>query len=255
MNDLVKFSQGGLPANPDELVAGLQNVGQSLQGTTGGLPFLRLLKSGVFAYGPENIEPEQGSEWAINPYSLMHGWACWGEGELLDERMVPSAQPAPAKGELPDLGHSWGQQVSMQLQCLNGEDAGTVVLYKGTAIGLRNAVKELINKLIAQAKADPENIVPVVELEADSYTHKTYGQIFYPVLEVARWVSVETGEPTAPKVTDASAEETPAEAPEAAAEVPADPPPKRRVRRGQAAKAAETEGGDQPAPRRRRRAS
>lgn len=258
MNDLVKFSQGGLPANPDELVAGLQNVGQSLQGTTGGIPFLRLLKSGIYAYGPENIEPEQGSEWAINPYSLMHGWACWGEGELLDERMVPSNQPAPAKGELPDLGHAWGQQVSMQLQCLNGEDAGTVVLYKGTAIGLRNAVKELINKLIAQAKGDPENIVPVVELEADSYNHKTYGQIFYPVLDIVRWVSVETGEPSAPKVTDETQVEDPA-GDEAEAPAAEQAPPKRRVRRGAAAKAAEAKddgGGDQPAPpRRRRRAS
>ena len=43
MNDLVKFGAGGLPANPDDLINALQNVGQNVQGSTGGLPLLRLL--------------------------------------------------------------------------------------------------------------------------------------------------------------------------------------------------------------------
>ena len=43
-NDLVKFSAGGLPANPEDLVKGLQNVASAVQ-TAGGVPFLRLLKS------------------------------------------------------------------------------------------------------------------------------------------------------------------------------------------------------------------
>ena len=255
MNDLVKFAGGGLPANPEDLVAGLENVGQSLQASTGGIPFLRLLKSGVYAYGPENIEPEEGSEWAVNPYSLMHGWACWGDGELLDERMVPANQHAPAKGELPDLGYEWAQQVSMQLQCTNGEDEGQVVLYKGTALGLRNAVKELINGLITQIKADPQNIVPVIELECDSYHHKKHGQIFYPVLDVVRWVSIADGT-TVEAIADDTTEDTEAEAPEAeAAEAPAEPAPTRRRRRKPAAKDEEKAEAPAQAPRRRRRAS
>ena len=54
----------------------------------------------------------------------MHGFACWGDGELLDERMVPFTQEPPARGELPDLGWEWNQQVAMQLQCISGEDDG-----------------------------------------------------------------------------------------------------------------------------------
>lgn len=259
MNDLVKFQGGGLPANPEDLVAGLENVGQSLQASSGGIPFLRLLKSGVYAYGPENIEPEEGSEWAVNPYSLMHGWACWGDGELLDERMVPANQHAPAQSDLPNLGHEWAQQVSMQLQCMNGEDEGQVVLYKGTALGLRNAVKELINGLITQIKADPQNIVPVVELEADSYQHKKHGQIFYPVLEVARWVSIADGTTVEAIEDSGQAEPEAPETPPATDAAPEAPPAsnRRRRRRG-AAQAAEAPPAEDPPPaptRRRRRAS
>lgn len=199
MNDLVKFTSGGLPANPEDMVSALQNVGQSLQGGAGGMPFLRLLGSGRYAYGPENIEPEEGSEWALNPASIAHGWICWGDGEVMDERMVPYNQKPPTQGELPDLGHRWDQQVAAQLQCLNGEDKGTVVLYKGTSLGLRNAMKELINKLVGQIQADASHPVPVLELDCDSYSHKKYGETFFPVLNVMRWLSYE-GDPTDTKI-------------------------------------------------------
>jgi len=234
MSDLVKFA-GGPPANPEELEKGLKNVAQSIQGSTGGLAFLRLLKSGVYAYGAEKIEPQEGSQWAINPYSLHHGFACWGDGELLDERMVPFTQQPPNRNELPDYGHAWDQQVAMQLQCLNGEDTGTNVLYKGTSTGLRNAVKELINQLIAQLQKDATHCVPVVELEADSYEHKKYGEIFFPVLNIVKWLSVE-GQDTPAGAIESDESEAEPEAATTAAPTPEAEPEK-------------------PAPRRRRRAS
>ena len=249
MNDLVKFGASGVPANPDDLVKGLQNVGQTLQGSSGGLAFLRLLKSGIYAYGPENIEPEPGSTWAINPYSLAHGFACWGDGELLDERMVPFNQQPPMRGELPDYGHEWTQQVAMQLACLDGEDEGVQVLYKGTSTGLRNAVKKLIDEIIAQAQVDQAHIVPVVELECDSYQHKKYGEIFFPVLDVKKWISIDdAGDSAEPE----SAEQPAADSEEAAPE-PAQPA--RRRRRAAAEQAEAAESAPQSSNRRRRRRS
>lgn len=240
MNDLVTFA-GGLPANPEDLEAGLQNLQQSVQGGTGGTPFLRLLKSGVWVYGAENIEVEEGSEWAINPYSLNHGFACWGDGELLDERMVPFTQSPPNKAELPDMGYEWNQQVAMMLACVSGEDTGVQVLLKGTSLGLRNATKDLINALIAQLQHDKVHIVPIVELESDSYQHKKHGQIFYPVIEISRWASMDAEDAPAP-------EESEAETTEAEATEPA-PKPKGRSRKA----AADSEAEQAPRRRRRRR--
>lgn len=256
MNDLVKFAQtGGVPADPAQLVAGLTNVGQSLQAGSGGIPFLRLLKSGIYAYGQENIEPEPESRWAINPYSIQHGWACWGDGELLDERMVPFNQMATPKGELPDLGHEWRQQVAMLMQCLDGADEGQQVLYKGTALGLCNAVKELINLIVKQAQTKATHIVPVVELECDSYQHKKHGQIFYPVLPIVDWLSLEGVSEAADSDPEPEAEPEPAAAADAgeagAAEQEPQKPPRRTRRAQEGDKQADNGSGN----RRRRRRS
>ena len=252
MNDLVKFA-GGLPIKPEDLEAGLQNVQSSIQGGTGGMPFLRLLKAGYFVYGAENIEVEPGSEWAINPYSLMHGYACWAPGELLDERMVPFTQQPPNKAELPDLGQSWDQQVAMQLACISGEDTGTNVLYKGTSTGLRNAAKELINAIISQLQTDKEHVVPVVELENDSYNHKTYGQIFFPLLTIKKWTTIDGDEPAAGgQVTDQSDADDPTPESETAE---AAPKPRRRRATTSKAKTADEEKPKSSNRRRRRAAS
>jgi hypothetical protein len=259
MNDLVKFGTGGVPTTTEDLVKGLQNVGQTLQGTSGGLAFMRLLKSGVFAYGPENIEPEPGAVWGINPYSLAHGFACWGDGELLDERMVPFNQQPPLRGELPDYGHEWTQQVAMQMACLDGEDEGINVLYKGTSTGLRNAVKKLIDEIIAQAQSDAAHIVPVIELECDSYQHKKYGEIFFPVLEVKRWISIDDGV-AAPEAEDEPEEkaegdaEAPGEPEQEAAQTDAPAPTRRRRRKAAEKPAAKAEAAPTGNRRRRRKA-
>lgn len=248
MNDLVKFNTGGVPANLEDLETGLANVQQNIQGSSGGVQLLRLLKSGVFAMGQENIEPEEDSLWAVNPYSVMHGFACWGDGVLHDERMVPFSQQPPNRAELPDYGNPWQPQIAMVLACLNGEDEGLNVLYKGTSLGLQNAAKELITAIIAQLKNDKVNIVPVVTLEADSYQHKKHGQIFYPVLEIQNWISMDgTG-------ADLPDDESEAEPEGEAAEPASEPATQTRRRRRRAAAQSDDAPEPQQSSNRRRRA-
>ena len=191
MNKLVKFPGGAMPTTTDDLIKGLTNMQQEIRGSTGGMPFLRLLRTGVFAYGPENIEPEADSLWAINPRSVHHGWAAWGDGELIDEVMLPFNTPLTPKSELQDYGVDWAQQFSVLMQCVSGEDKGQTVMYKGTSIGLHNAVKGILEAIVTQAQADPDHIVPVVELNVDSYHHKKYGETFYPVLDIVEWLSMD----------------------------------------------------------------
>lgn len=245
MSNLTKFS-GGLPANPEVLEQGLQNMAQSIEGASGGIALLRLQKSGVFVYGPENIEVEEGSHWAVNPYTMMHGFACWGDGELLDERMVPMTSPPPPQAELPDYGQPWNQQVSMMMQCVSGEDEGQPVLYKGTSLGLRNAVKELIQAVVAQLSVDKKNCVPVITLESDSYIHKKHGETFFPVLEVEKFISMDGLEEAEPADDEDEGEE------EVAEEKAAAPARGRRSRKSKTVNETEDEP-EKPARRRRRR--
>lgn len=217
-NEVQKFAAGGnLPENIDDVIGKLEQFAAGLGGANaGGLPYLRLTKTGVFAFGAEAIEPEPGSEWAINPNSLQHGYACWMDGQLQDERMVPWTQPVPAQADLPDYGDDWSPATSIVLQCVSGEDKGQAVLYKGTSIGLANAVKAFSNELITQLRDDRAHPVAIVHLEVDSYTHKKYGKIFTPVFDVVRWVGfdgTDTGQPTNgtdDSTPDATADEKPA---------------------------------------------
>jgi hypothetical protein len=40
----------------------------------GGKPILRLLKSGSWVFGQNDDDVQIGSEWAINPMQIGHGW-------------------------------------------------------------------------------------------------------------------------------------------------------------------------------------
>lgn len=244
MNDIVKFPGGNLPATAEDLVAGLANISNEVKSGSGGTPFLRLLKTGVYAYGPENIEPEEGSLWAVNPYSVHHGWAAWGDGELIDEIMVPFNTPAPAKGTLQDYGVPWGQQFSVLFQCTTGEDKGQTVMYKGTSIGLHNAIKALIDAIVTRIQSDPKHIVPLIELNCDSYTHKKYGETFFPVLDIMDWVSIDDGE-SAGDDGDGEVDTTEDE--------PEEKPKKPAARRGKAKAKAKDDDDEKPTTARRRR--
>ena len=189
MNDIVKTT-GGVPANPEDLLGGLQNIKKSLK--SGNMPYLRLLKDGVFVYGSENSEVEPGSLWALNPYSLMHGFACWNSDEntLIDEVMVPMNEQLPLLSSLPDTGHDWRRQASATLQCVSGEDQGLSVEYKGTSKGLSDAVTNIAGAIIEQVKAG-EPFVPVVALESDHYMHKKWGRTYTPALNIDHWVDMD----------------------------------------------------------------
>ena len=87
------------------------------------------------------------------------------------------------------------KQYSVILQCVNGDDIGMNVLYKGTSIGMQNAMKGLIDVIITQVQADPDSCVPVIDLQVDSYPHKQWGKVFIPILEIVNWMTM-TGDLT-----------------------------------------------------------
>lgn len=182
-------------ASLSQLKTGLQNVSSTIV-TPGGTPILRLLKDGSWVYGAENVEVEDGSLWAVNPYSLQHGWVSWTDkpgnqpNEIVGEVMVPMTSPLPVASELRDTGWEWSQQLSVELQCVSGEDKGTTVQYKVTSVGGMNAIKALIASLMKQLDTDADRPVPVCSLDHDTYMHKRHGKVYVPVINVQKWVEL-----------------------------------------------------------------
>jgi hypothetical protein len=228
-NEVAPFSSAGGMISKEDLAAGLENLQRTTESVN--VPYLRMQRDGVFCYGAEKIEVDEDSEWAINPASLQHGWACWSrpkddtgkalKGELLGEDMVPFHQQPVPKSSLPDHGWPWTEQVAMMLKCLSGNDEGVQVIYKGTSLGLKQAVHALTTALREQLARDPQHIVPVVVLDNDSYAHKEWGKTYTPVLRIVRWVDYE-GHEADKKLATTEADPADGEA----------SPPRRRRRRG-----------------------
>ena len=196
---LATFSKANLPA----LTSALRNL-QPVGGDVG-VAIIKMDKGGHWVFGAEQTEIEEGSTWAVNPLSFVHGFIAWGDGEVLGEKMVSIANPLPELDEAPPgAKKGWESQVGMSLKCVSGEDKGMEARYTVTSVGGKRAVQTLAVALADQVEKDQSKPVAIVRLKKDSYQHKSYGKIYTPVFEIVEWMSMD-GE--APEV---AAEEAPA---------------------------------------------
>lgn len=195
MSNLVKFASAGLPA--------VQTLATSLRTLETVAPMssaiIKMDKTGHWVYGADQTEAEDDARWAVNPFSFVHGFIAWGDGEVLAEKMSSVTQPLPELDAAPPSAKKgWEQQVGLMLKCLTGEDAGLECRYTTTSVGGKRAVQTLAVAISAQVEKDPERPVPIVTLGKDHYQHKSYGRIYTPVFEIVEWVSMD-GEEAAPE--------------------------------------------------------
>ena len=213
MSNIVSFQSAGLPSI-QTLASTLAVLSEDVSDS--GVVILKMDKTGSWVFGADQTEVQDGSTWAVNPYSFVHGYIAWGEGEVLGEKMVPLHKPLPALDAAPDNAKKgWELQVGMSLKCLTGDDAGQEMRFTSTSVGGKKAVLALSQAMIAQIGKDAGKPVPVVKLESDHYQHKQFGKIFTPEFKVSSWMSMDAA-PAAP----AAVAPPPAE-PEAPAAEPA----------------------------------
>lgn len=192
MSNVTLFAGANLPAVAS-LAASLRSVASDVG--AGGTVILKMEKAGVWVFGADQTEVEADSQWAVNPFSFVHGFIAWGDGEVLGEKMVPVSQPLPEVPAAPaGAKKGWETQIGMSLKCVSGEDKGLEVRYTTTSVGGKKAVQQLAVALAAQVESDQTNPVPIVTLKKDHYTHKQYGKIYTPVFTVVSWTGME-GEP------------------------------------------------------------
>ena len=209
MSNLVTFSQANLPS-----VASLSTALRALEKDVGpsGIVILKMDKTGHWVFGADQTEIEDGSTWAVNPFSCVHGYIAWGDGEVLAEKMVSVSEPLPNIDVAPPgAKKGWETQVGMSLKCLTGDDQGMEARYTTTSVGGKRSVQTLALAIAAQVEKDQSKPVPVVRLKKDHYTHKSYGKIFTPVFEVVEWASMDgkTEEVDAPEEANPAAEDAP----------------------------------------------
>ena len=164
-----------------------------------GSVILKMDKRGDWVYGADQTEVDDGTTWAVNPFSFVHGFIAWGDGEVLGEKMVSVSQPLPEMDAAPaGAKKGWETQVGMSLKCISGPDNGLEVRYSVTSVGGKRAVQGLAVAIAQQVESDQTKPVPVVTLKRDHYTHKSYGKIYTPVFEVQEWMSMDGGKAEEP---------------------------------------------------------
>jgi hypothetical protein len=193
---LATFSKANLPA-VSTLSSALRNISTDVS-AAGGVAIIKMDKGGHWVFGAEQTEIETDSTWAINPFSFVHGFIAWGDGEVLGEKMTSVANPLPELDAAPaGAKKGWESQVGMSLQCVSGEDKGTECRYTVTSVGGKRAVQTLAVALADQVEKDQSKPVAIVRLRKDSYAHKSYGKIYTPVFEIVEWVSMDGEAPEA----------------------------------------------------------
>jgi len=207
MSNITTFSAANLPS-----VTSLSTALRALETDVGaaGVVILKMDKTGHWVFGADQTEVEDDSTWAVNPFSFVHGFIAWGDGEVLGEKMVSVSQPLPELEEAPPMARKgWETQVGMSMKCLSGDDKGMEVRYTTTSVGGKRSVQALAVAIATQVDTDPKLPVPIVLLEKEHYSHKSYGRIYTPIFKITSWMSMtdESGTP---------AEETAVEAESAA---------------------------------------
>jgi hypothetical protein len=186
---LVTFSKANLPA-----VSSLATSLRTIQSEVGavGVVILKMDKTGHWVFGADQTEVEDDSLWAINPFSFVHGFIAWGDGEVLGEKMASVSQPLPELDEAPPQAKKgWESQVGMSLKCISGDDKGMEARYTTTSVGGKRSVQTLAVALADQVDKDQTKPVAVVRLKKDHYAHKSYGKIYTPVFEIVEWISMD----------------------------------------------------------------
>ena len=188
MSNLVKFSGANLPS-VTSLSTALRSIATDVSASTTAI--IKMDRTGHWVFGADQTEAEADSTWAVNPFSFVHGFIAWGDGEVLAEKLVPVTEPLPElEAAPPGAKKGWEPQTGLSLKCISGEDAGLEARFTTTSVGGRKAVQALAVEIAAQVEKDQSKPVPVVKLGKDHYTHKSYGRIYTPVFEVVEWVSM-----------------------------------------------------------------
>jgi len=265
----IATTKSQLPAELQKLGNALVQEGQSATGISDLLRFMSR-EGGIWVFGIDGVENEEGALWAVNPLSFEHGYVCWKNKKVAGEAMVPVGVARPVKEKLEDYGTytdgknkevqtKWDEQMSIRLKCVAGEDKGTEVDFRTSTVGGISCIKVVAKAVGARISAGKTDVVAVVELVNDSYNHAEFGKTFIPEMTIESWLEMDgVADMHGPSndVTGDNADEPPETSSAAPSTSSGDEAPKARRSRTRAAtepvEAAEAPAEATTAPRRRR---
>lgn len=161
------------------------------------LPILKF-KKGKYVLGQDGEIVELGSKFVANMSRLCRGFVKFVDAELADKRLAGPGEPPIAREEVGDDDEDlwprdpngnrvdpWTPTWELPLKSL---DTAEEVVFCTSANGGINAIGRLCNKYGARCLSGHFEL-PIVELNASSYRHRSFGEVDVPVLRVVDWQS------------------------------------------------------------------
>jgi hypothetical protein len=170
-----------------------------------GAPLLKFTKQGEFAISDIDNIPD-GTRCVAHADEIDLGWVKWVDGRPEDRRVgrvadkfVPPKRDDlgdndPQQWELQDDGTRrdvWQFQMSVPITRLDNQE--TYRFTTGSKGGLA-CIGKLTRTYGRRVSDEKVPGLPIVELKADHYKHRTYGKIFTPSMIVVGWTG-EDGKP------------------------------------------------------------
>ncbi len=197
-------------------------------------------KNGEYLYGAEDELIPLGTRFIANMPGLRVGWKRWSAGRVTDDllELLADGVPPRRRSDLGDLDQGLWElddrkqprdpwQFTNEL-VLRGLETGDEFVFATSSKGGLGAVGELC-KAYGRLYRQKPGLLPVIELQADHYNHKTFGKTYYPVLRLVDWIA----EPDAagqPVETVAAVPVVPVTPPPAAPPKAPEPPAPKRTR-------------------------
>ena len=218
MSNVSVFTNANLPSVKD-LAKALKTSAQNHSSSSNAI--IKMDKTGHWVFGAEATEIEDDSTWALNPFSFVHGYIAWGDGEVLGEIMSPVHEPMPELTECPPKAkRGWEKQLGLEITCISGADKGIVCKFATTSVGGLRAVAALGILLSEQIEKDDEKPVAVLSLGSEYYIHKSYGKVYTPIFDVISWDTMDVAQAGEPQgELEYEEEEVPKEEPKPAVAV------------------------------------
>lgn len=199
--DIQKFFGGHQQPDREKMaaaLAGFSNAKNALMGKA----LLRMTKTGIWVFGADSEAIDTKQLLVGNPASLSSGFVAWWMSKIEGERMQPlsmgpvdpSTLPPVNSGSVPPgknkpSGNGWEAQSSIDL--ISRHDTPLSLVYKTSSRGGMMAMLELAGQIAFGMHENPARAFPLIQLGVDSYTHKEYGEVFTPTLNIAGWLDAE----------------------------------------------------------------
>jgi len=168
-----------------------------------GAPMCKFTKQGEFSISDIDNIPD-GTRCIAHADQISFGWQKWQDGKPVERRigLVADRFVPPLRSELGDADSQqwelqddgsrrdpWQFQMSVPITRL---DAGgeTYNFTTGSKGGLA-CVSRLTRAYGRRVQDEKVPGLPIVELRADHYRHRTYGKIFYPVMHIVGWTDAD----------------------------------------------------------------